>query len=916
MRGKKLGLILGVLLLTAFSLVFISAANECVIKSRQECNGAIPSIPAGKIIIGLSGTSNAHGELYNQSNYQNVLCCNFGDGIQANECSQPGYAKIIRLSSETNAHAEVSSDTVYPTSYPNNVCYQASGLSCQTITSGSCPTGYSSILSLSATNNAHIGGPNDYPVKICCAVGLVIPPRAYWSSTSMGTQQLNSSTIQINGNVYAVGKNLDAYIGQSLTLNIYEWDPVFNDDVKSVPISTDSNGDISYTWQVTQTDWNIGIDGTELDDGHQEFEFEILDANDQRIFLSNRLELSLDVPTAYWSRGSNDPQINDPIDIALGNEDLYMILNSSGLPNGPILFEVYEDDDTLGREEIRTISNGNAITGTVLNGRATALITLNQTDWDIGDGLNDGSTQEYLFVVNGIESYELSVTSGGSPPPPPCDFIDLCGDYTDSGSCNADNEQTCGAGANNFANDPDVDCTDADTYCGCWWDEEATAGNECGPNVNYTINPTYCGDSGVQRPNDANLDEQCDPDNQILSDGTLNPDGGPVFLTGEASCTDHDSYTEGTLGCYGGGDLACQFDATGCTGGTPTCGDNLINQPEEECDGTALRGWDCTSFGLIDGTLKCKAPGTLNECTFDKTSCIPPKTYCGDDIQQVPNGNGEDEECDDGNLINNDGCSATCTDEGTTYCGDGTIQKPNDNGETEQCEDGNTAGGDGCSLMCQIEPRTYCGDNAIQNPNSADMFEQCDGTNLGSTSTSSLASDNFYTGGALTCTSYCAYSYSACTGNTPECSNGIIDDPLKEECDSPDFGIRGNSCEFLGFESGTVGCTINCKVDTSQCNEPVPKSGSCQVTQDTADDCSDGFLSFRWFGQWIGDIIEPKTSQCVAGGSDTIPCPAQIQLPFFSAYNVIAIIIVAGLIYLIISKRKKRPGVAASGRKR
>jgi cysteine-rich repeat protein len=61
----------------------------------------------------------------------------------------------------------------------------------------------------------------------------------------------------------------------------------------------------------------------------------------------------------------------------------------------------------------------------------------------------------------------------------------------------------------------------------------------------------------------------------------------------------------------------------------------------------------------------------------------------------------EGEDCDDGNTLDGDGCSANCTREA---CGNGIID-PN-----EQCDDGNTANGDGCSASCKTE---FCGDGIV-----------------------------------------------------------------------------------------------------------------------------------------------------------------------------------------------------------
>jgi cysteine-rich repeat protein len=69
---------------------------------------------------------------------------------------------------------------------------------------------------------------------------------------------------------------------------------------------------------------------------------------------------------------------------------------------------------------------------------------------------------------------------------------------------------------------------------------------------------------------------------------------------------------------------------------------------------------------------------------------------CGDGV--VDSG----EQCDDGNTVSGDGCSATCTIEQAPQpvCGNGVVEG------TEQCDDGNTTSGDGCSSTCKHEYTT------------------------------------------------------------------------------------------------------------------------------------------------------------------------------------------------------------------
>jgi cysteine-rich repeat protein len=62
------------------------------------------------------------------------------------------------------------------------------------------------------------------------------------------------------------------------------------------------------------------------------------------------------------------------------------------------------------------------------------------------------------------------------------------------------------------------------------------------------------------------------------------------------------------------------------------------------------------------------------------------------------------EQCDDGNTVSGDGCSATCTIETTACCGNGTVEAG------EQCDDDNLVSGDGCSATCQLEVSTPPGD--------------------------------------------------------------------------------------------------------------------------------------------------------------------------------------------------------------
>lgn len=84
---------------------------------------------------------------------------------------------------------------------------------------------------------------------------------------------------------------------------------------------------------------------------------------------------------------------------------------------------------------------------------------------------------------------------------------------------------------------------------------------------------------------------------------------------------------------------------------------------------------------------RCK-PGQI--CAANQDACID-IGGCGDGVLE------KGEVCDDGNILDGDGCSADCKSE--EVCGNGIIDW-----ETgERCDDGNRVSGDGCSADCKLE---------------------------------------------------------------------------------------------------------------------------------------------------------------------------------------------------------------------
>ncbi len=132
-------------------------------------------------------------------------------------------------------------------------------------------------------------------------------------------------------------------------------------------------------------------------------------------------------------------------------------------------------------------------------------------------------------------------------------------------------------------------------------------------------------------------------------DGALKEPGEACDGThfGGASCVD--------LGFVNPAGLTCSpaCDAVDSSGCAAACNGTL--EPGEVCDGMDLGGHTCLDFGfVIPGGLACTA------CALDTSGC---KTTCGNNLLEPG------EACDDGNAVNGDGCSSSCTVEGQT-CAD------------------------------------------------------------------------------------------------------------------------------------------------------------------------------------------------------------------------------------------------------
>ncbi len=133
----------------------VYAAFSCSITTV--CNS--PNV----VIFRMSSTTNAHAELPNQSNYSQLVCCGGVTGV-GNSCSGT-YAVAAKLYSATNAHVEKNDQS----NYSNSVCLSnSSGGGVSIAYQASNCTGYDTTMaSISGVTNAHVGSSTVYTTKIC-----------------------------------------------------------------------------------------------------------------------------------------------------------------------------------------------------------------------------------------------------------------------------------------------------------------------------------------------------------------------------------------------------------------------------------------------------------------------------------------------------------------------------------------------------------------------------------------------------------------------------------------------------------------------------------------------------------------------------------------------------------------------------
>lgn len=154
--------------------------------------------------------------------------------------------------------------------------------------------------------------------------------------------------------------------------------------------------------------------------------------------------------------------------------------------------------------------------------------------------------------------------------------------------------------------------------------------------------------------------------------------------------------------------------------------------------------------------------------------------------------------------------------------------------------------------------------------------EDCDGIDLDSQTCQTLGFDS----GTLSCNTNCSFDTSSCTIYTPSCGNDIKE--VGEECDGADLGNM--TCITFGYTGGTLSCYSNCTYNRSICylsqpSEPSPPSE--EEPEEVEDSDNDGLPDW-WEDQYscmqklINDAVldydDDNLSNRNEFANDTDPC--------------------------------------------
>ena len=537
----------------------------------------------------------------------------------------------------------------------------------------------------------------------------------------------------------------------------------------------------------------------------------------------------------------------------------------------------------------------------------------------------------YYFVTNLVTTPSATKQSNDLTIKDPACYstISSCEDY-ETNTCSTNPQADCqnDAALANVAI-TEIESTQGTGFCSthncfCSWDASQPSGKKCNPTYSSTPQ-TGCG-NGIQETG-----EQCDlgslngqPGSGCSSTctlvGTQSSCTSGLTLCSDGTCSLGDCLVTdtnfSTCNYNGVCDVGEGASCSDCNGQQDTCIAGLIANTSSGLNGPAC--CKTTSDGVC--TLGCESvdpdcAGTGGACSTSSdcssgASCInrlcyiPTNTCTG---VTCPTGS----TCNSGICVDGSGnpintCTgvtcptgSTCADSsGTCVIGSGTSCTLDSN-----CANGEVCRNNKCVTNGGGTIGAVCGNGKLE------FGEQCD-----------LGSLNGQPGSG--CSSTCTY-----TIETPPCGEGLIlcsDGTCSLNCFATDHGLgdclTGSCCKTgLIYDKISLACcnpvsdgkcNQHCAYSDPDCGANLPpyEPGTCTISQTVTKNCNIdpiGYKTLTWTGVWSGTQSGVNYQKCVVGGTVTVPCPAQVQLPFFDYLELIGSILIIALIYVgLVFKRK------------
>jgi hypothetical protein len=666
-----------------------------------------------------------------------------------------------------------------------------------------------------------------------------------------------------------------------------------------------------------------------------------------KICCSGTLNYPCALTSAYWSVDGVNP-ITSASSSVVNGQTVYLIVkgSSSNACNGKkVSFAV--------SPSVTTNPSNAAFDGDTAKIEWTS-------EWQSA-GLLGGDTS-YSFKSTLVSDTTKTVTSSTpkltvTNPADYCAGITTCDGYKDANQCNTNSP--CNTDLKQQGSDIGFDCTQANAYCSCKWDSATSTCSftygqisvACHENETLCQSPLgpYCY-PGNTCPGGTNC-----PDGQVLCDGVCyDPtkqqcsDDGHLCGLNQVYCNGacHNSLSECSSGCTSG--VLC--DGTCCTttsglncikgectteGGGTTC-----TSSQFACDGTCCTngqncfgGAHCCADGQIwdDTTSACISQSSCTTNTCDGVCCSSSEPNCVNNQCSSSNGG----TCPTGQVL----CNSVCYDPTKQQCSDDghlcSLNQVYCNGachnSLSECSSGCTSGvlcdgtccTDDTGLDCiNRECTPHGGTSACNNDGVCDSGEGCTCADCNAQQDSCVfgltcVSGTCYAPGVPIINDTCDYGYTLCRDPKtlreycyPGDTCPPTDNPTCNNNGSCDPG-EGCSCTADCKDGDTDTCTsgLFCNSGTCYSSDGPTLLGSCKITQTIDKDCNTapvGYKTISWHGTWTGTTQTGTAhDQCIAGGTVTVPCPAQVQLPFFDYLELIGSVIFIGLIYIGLIFKKK-----------